>query len=193
MNAITVFNWQGKKIRQLGTAERPLFVATDVCAVLGLNEVHKALRRVDGDDRNSIPVIDALGRSQLTSVVNESGLYALILSSKKPEARAFKRWVTTEVLPTIRKTGGYLMQKPAMSYPESLRRLADAVERGDKTMEALSIIAPRRAFGSISELTGQPRTRLVPAYFRSGLNPDGTTRQYLELQTEFAGWVEIAS
>lgn len=72
-----------------------------------------------------------------------------------------------------------------MSYPEALRRLADAVERGDKTADALTIIAPRHGFGSISERTGEPRTRLIPAHYRSGLNADEATRRFVQFQGEF--------
>ncbi len=81
--------------------------------------------------------------------------------------------------------------QPTMSYPEALRRLADAVERGDKSQEALSIIAPQNRYGSITA-SGKPRERLVRAYFRSGLNADGSTRHFLELQREFTELFELA-
>jgi prophage antirepressor-like protein len=85
----------------------PWWVAKDVCEVLGLDEAHKAVGRLDDDERNTIPVMDSMGRCQKTSIINESGLYSLILTSRKPEAKQFKKWVTAEVLPTIRKTGSY--------------------------------------------------------------------------------------
>jgi prophage antirepressor-like protein len=94
----------------------PWFVAADVCAALELD--HTALRRLDDDEkgRDSIPT---LGGEQSVGIVNESGLYSLVLGSRKPEAKQFKRWVTSEVLPAIRKTGQYVAPKPAAG-PELL-------------------------------------------------------------------------
>ena len=85
----------------------PWFVAADVCRALELGDTHKAVERLDDDEkgRSSIPT---LGGAQELLMVNEPGLYALVLGSRKPEARAFKRWITHEVIPTIRKHGGYL-------------------------------------------------------------------------------------
>jgi prophage antirepressor-like protein len=85
----------------------PWWVAKDVCDVLGLDNVTWALKKLDEDEFSTAKVIDAMGREQETYVVNESGLYALIMTSRKPEAKAFKKWVTSEVLPSIRKTGSY--------------------------------------------------------------------------------------
>lgn len=88
------------------------FVAKDVALALGYDQADKAvLRHVDEDDRMKRTVIDQLGRGQKTYIINESGLYSLILSSKLPSAKAFKRWVTSEVLPQIRRTGGYIPTK----------------------------------------------------------------------------------
>lgn len=90
------------------------FVAKDVALALGYDQADKAvLRHVDEDDRMKRMVIDQLGRGQKTYIINESGLYSLILSSKLPSAKAFKRWVTSEVLPQICKTGGYIPTKDA--------------------------------------------------------------------------------
>ena len=83
------------------------FVGKDVARALGYNQADKAiLRHVDDDDRTKHTVVDSRGRVQLTYIINESGLNSLILSSKLEQARAFKRWVTSEVLPQIRRTGG---------------------------------------------------------------------------------------
>jgi prophage antirepressor-like protein len=85
----------------------PRCVAEDVCEVLGLDNVTWALKKLDEDEFSTAKVIDAMGREQETYVINESGLYSLIMTSRKPEAKAFKKWVTAEVLPSIRKTGSY--------------------------------------------------------------------------------------
>ena len=85
----------------------PWWVAKDVCIVLGIGNVSDAIARLADDEFDTIEVTDSIGRKQKTYVVNESGLYALIFNSRKPEAKAFQKWVTSEVLPTIRKTGSY--------------------------------------------------------------------------------------
>lgn len=107
MNRIIPFDYRSHEVRSLMIGNEPWFVAKDVCIALELGDTHKAVDRLDEDERNLIPVTDSLGREQQTFVVNESGLYSLTLGSKKPEAKPFKRWVTHDVLPTLRKTGTY--------------------------------------------------------------------------------------
>lgn len=89
----------------------------DVCEVLGIGNVSDAIARLDDDEFDTIEVTDSIGRKQKTYVVNESGLYSLIMTSRKPEAKAFKKWVTSEVLPSIRKTGGYGRQEQQAITP----------------------------------------------------------------------------
>ena len=87
------------------------FVGRDVAAALGYNNPQKAVREhVDEDDVTKWDTIDAMGRKQPTLFINESGLHSLVLSSKLPQAREFKHWVTGEVLPQIRRTGGYIIK-----------------------------------------------------------------------------------
>lgn len=108
MNELSrVFNYQGNQVRTVVKDGEPWFVAKDVCDILGISDARKSVNLLDEDERNTIPVTDALGRSQDTHVVNEPGLYTLVLKSRKPEAKAFKRWITHEVLPAIRKHGMY--------------------------------------------------------------------------------------
>lgn len=102
------FDYGNHRIRIVTIDGDPWFVAADVCAVLDLADVRQAVERLDQDDRCQTPVVDAAGRmNPKTWVVSESGLYDLIIRSDKPEARPFRRWITTEVIPAIRKTGGY--------------------------------------------------------------------------------------
>ena len=97
------------EIRTLMIEGEPYFVGKDVASVLGYAKPLNAIaKHVEEDDSLKWGLIDSLGRNQQTIVINESGLYSLILSSKLPQAKNFKRWVTSEVLPTIRKTGGYV-------------------------------------------------------------------------------------
>ncbi len=85
----------------------PYFVAQDVCKVLELSNVGQALTRLDDDEKDYIILNDGNKGNPNQAIINESGLYSLVLSSRKPEAKAFKKWVTSEVLPAIRKTGKY--------------------------------------------------------------------------------------
>lgn len=108
LNSLKVFeNKKFGKVRTITQNGEPLFIAKDVCDILGLSNSRKALTRLDEDEKG-VTLSDALGGKQNLSVVNEYGLYNLVLASRKPEAKAFKRWMTHEVIPAIRKHGGYL-------------------------------------------------------------------------------------
>lgn len=113
MNNLQLFeNADFGTIRVMERDGKPWFVGKDVAEILGYNEPHKAIQRhVDDDDGMKYPITDTTGRMQNTIIINESGLYSLILSSKLPTAKQFKRWVTSEVLPSIRKHGGYINSK----------------------------------------------------------------------------------
>lgn len=95
------------EIRTLLIDGEPWFVAADVCKALLIVNSRDALTRID-DDEKGVVSTDTLGGRQEVTIVNEPGLYALILSSRKPEAKAFKRWITHEVIPSIRKHGAYI-------------------------------------------------------------------------------------
>lgn len=130
-----VFQYEGAQVRTLTIEGKPYFVMRDVCDILDLGNVTESSRRLDADEFSSAEVIDASGRSQMTIVVNEPGLYSLILGSRKKETRNFKRWVTHEVLPAIRKTGSYVA--PATT-PEGAMMLA--LEATKQNMERLSLV-----------------------------------------------------
>lgn len=108
MNDITIFNHLGNDIRAMTDEHgEPLFVLKDICNALDLGNNREVARRLDEDCVSTTDVTDNLGRSRTTNVVTEAGLYEVIFMSRKPEAKAFKRWVTSEVLPSIRKHGMY--------------------------------------------------------------------------------------
>ena len=116
MNNIQIFKHElfGEIRTMMDNDGTPLFVGKDVATALGYDQPRKAIHRhVDEDDGMKRTVIDKRGRKQQAFVINESGLYSLILSSKLPQARQFKRWVTSEVLPQIRRTGGYIPTRDA--------------------------------------------------------------------------------
>lgn len=112
MNELQIFNYNGNEVRTVQIDGEPWWVLKDVCAVLGISKHRDAAARLDADERESVRV-DTLGGTQEMVCVNESGLYNVILRSDKPQAKPFRKWVTNEVLPSIRKTGGY--QLPQMS------------------------------------------------------------------------------
>jgi len=108
LTPFTLFQYLSKEVRVIQDEKgEPWWVAKDVCDILGIDNVSMALSRLDEDEVNLTDITDSLRRIQKTSIINEPGLYSLILSSKKPEAKPFKRWITHKVLPSIRKTGSY--------------------------------------------------------------------------------------
>lgn len=118
MNEVTVFNFNGQnQVRTILREGEPWFVAKDVCEILELEKIDSAIRELD-DDEKGTHSMSTLGGNQRMSIVSESGLYALVFKSRKPEAKAFRKWVTSEVLPAIRKTGRYEVPvQPAWQSP----------------------------------------------------------------------------
>jgi len=142
MNAVEVFQSPaGQQIRTTVRAGEPWFSADDVCAVLGLDRTRDALSALDEDEKSREIIAGTI-----IDFVAEPGLYSLILRSRKPEAKAFKRWVTHDVLPAIRKTGGYTTA-PALpqTYAEALRELAFTVEQRDAAVAQVAELEPRAA------------------------------------------------
>lgn len=128
-NSIQRFDFKGAALRTLIDENgEPWFVAKDVCDILEISNPSDALKRLDDDERSRFN----LGRQGETNIVNEAGLYVLVLGSRKPEAHEFKRWVTHEVLPQIRRTGGYI---PTTDADDDMTILAKAVMIGQRTME----------------------------------------------------------
>lgn len=130
MIEIIPFAYQDSEVRTLTLDGQPWFVAADLTNILGLTNPSVALSRLDEDERSKFN----LGRQGEANIVNEPGLYSLILASRKPEAKAFKRWVTHEVLPSIRKTGSYTVGQPVeLTGPELM---AKALIEANSTLQA---------------------------------------------------------
>ena len=137
MNEIKVFdNPQFGKVRTAGTSENPLFCLPDVCKALGLNASHVRERLEDGVVSTDT-ITDNLGRAQVANFVNEDGLYDVILDSRKPEAKTFRKWVTSEVLPSIRKTGQYSANIP-QTFSQALMLAARQQEEIERQKAALA-------------------------------------------------------
>lgn len=136
-NEIQKFDFKGSSLRTLtDEAGEPWFVAKDVCDILGMSNPSMAVTALDKDEVAQIDPKDYLGSenrsNQAVNIVSEPGLYKLIMRSRKPEAKEFQRWVTHEVLPSIRKTGGYI---PTTDADDDMTILAKAVMIGQRTME----------------------------------------------------------
>ncbi|MCC5894869.1 MAG: phage antirepressor [Alkalibacterium sp.] len=125
---LKTYVFEQQEVRMIDHKNEPWFVGKDVAEVLGYKNPNDALQKhIDDEDKDAIAIRDSIGRSQNTPIINESGLYSLILKSKLPSARKFKRWVTSEVLPAIRKHGGYLTDtkiEEALMNPDTLIQLA---------------------------------------------------------------------
>lgn len=132
-NSIMNFKFEGAEVRvKTDKNNEPWFVAKDVCDVLEIRNSRRSTSLLDNDERGVHTVNTPSGEQEMT-VVNEAGLYSLIMRSRKPEAKAFKRWVTHEVLPSIRKTGGYVAatgtESPEELYARAMSSLHAALER----------------------------------------------------------------
>lgn len=143
MNNIQIFKYENNDVRTVEMNGEPWFVLKDVCVVLGLGTVSKVADRLDADEKG-MNQIHTPGGMQDVTVINESGLYNVILRSDKPEAKPFRKWVTSEVLPSIRKNGGYIAGQEQLTPSELM---AKALLVANKTL------AEREA--RISELTVQ--------------------------------------
>ena len=169
---LTFNNPEFGSIRSMMLNGQPWFVGKDIAEALGYERPRKAvLDHVEPEDKDGVPIRDSIGRMQNTPIVNESGMYSLILSSKLPEAKKFKRWVTSEVLPSIRKHGAYVtdevldqMDKHPEWIPEYIQRLLDEKTKAKAARDALdkeqaknALLAPKAtyydSFVSIDSLT----------------------------------------
>lgn len=113
MSEVQLFNFENHEVRSLLVDDEPWFVGKDVAEILSYSNTRKALTdHVDDEDKmDGVTIRDSIGRNQKPVLINESGLYSLVLSSKLPSAKKFKRWVTSEVLPALRKTGQYQVKE----------------------------------------------------------------------------------
>lgn len=150
MNEITSYVFDGSNVRTLVIDGQPYFVGKDVAEILGYANTRDALsKHVDSEDKNTVAIHDGIKRGNPNqTVINESGLYSLILGSKLPQAKEFKHWVTSEVLPTIRKHGAYMTNEKieeVLLNPDTIIKLATEL----KTERERRSIAEQR----VNELT----------------------------------------
>ena len=140
MQDLQIFNFDNQKVRTMTIDEEPYFVGKDVAIILGYKKTRNAIaRHVDLDDKKDAPIQGPLGGTQKATVINESGLYSLIMSSKMPEAKRFKHWVTSEVLPAIRQHGAYLTDQKALDIINNKEGLASLLKQAADQLEQKDI------------------------------------------------------
>lgn len=150
MNEIKIFsNSQFGDIRTATTENgEPLFSLADLCSALKLSNVTEVRKRIDSDDFNSIEDVDSIGRKANMIYVTESGMYTVILRSDSPLAKPMQKWVTSEVLPSIRKTGGYIHttenDTPELIMARALIVAQSAIENFNEKIKALELVAQQR-------------------------------------------------
>ena len=154
------FNFVTQSVRVVVIEGAPWFVAADVCKVLAITNNRDAITRLDDDERG-VGIIDTPSGQQEMGIINESGLYSLILTSRKPEAKAFKKWVTSEVLPTLRQQGQYRMASatdPAIIMM-SQNQLTDLIERCVERGVAAGLRVSATVNSAVAESTRSRTTR----------------------------------
>lgn len=181
MSAVSVFQYEGGDIRTFTVAGEPWFALVDVCAVLEIGNPSQAASRLDEDE---VTLISNEGRG--INAVSEAGLFAIILGSRKPEARAFKRWVTHDVLPSIRRTGMYAVpETPEQLLARALVTAQGVIERKD---EQIAVLAPRaEAWDELASADGDYEVSdAAKILSRAGVE---TGRQRLFSQLAGLGWI----
>lgn len=140
---LEVFQYQDTPVRTVAVDGEPWFVLADLCKVLGIANARNAAMRL-ADDMKGVRRMDTPGGAQAVTIVSEAGMYEVVIRSDKPEAVSFRRWVTSEVLPTIRKHGGYLTEKKieeVLTSPDTIIRLAQDLKQAQKARDAMESYA----------------------------------------------------
>jgi anti-repressor protein len=154
MANIQVFEYQNSKVRTVDVDGEAWFVLKDVCGVLDIADHKVVARRLDEDEVCQTPLTDSMGRQQSTTIINESGLYHVILRSDKPEAAPFRRWVTNDVLPAIRKTGSY--NAPQLTRSQLLATaLIAAHEELEEKDKQIAELTPKGVFADAVSASSQ--------------------------------------
>lgn len=133
-NEVRVWNYESSEVRTVQVNGEPWFVLADVCKVLEISNSRNISSRLEPDEKG-VTLVDTLGGTQQMTIINESGLYAVVLRSDKPQAKPFRKWVTSEVLPSIRKHGSYSVQSQFADLSPQLQVLIQ-METRQKQIEA---------------------------------------------------------
>ena len=164
MNSLSVFEFESNQIRVVLVDNEPWFVAKDLCLVLELGNVSQSMSRLDEEEKNTIILNDGTPGNPNTTIVSESGMYSLVLGSRKSEAKAFRKWVTSEVLPSIRKNGAYSFKPKTQAeiLVESAQMLLEIERRQQRQESELALVKSdvqeiqQRAIAAEKELKALP-------------------------------------
>ena len=139
MSALDVFEYDGQQVRTVTVDGEPWFVLTDLCAVLDITNAVNVKNRLDPDGVRRTDLIDSMGRDQKATIVNEPGMFEVVIRSDKQEAVSFRRWITSKVLPSIRKTGTYAVeQSPELQIANALVLASSMIAAKDAQIVALT-------------------------------------------------------
>ena len=188
---VFTFNASNQNIRVQMKDGEPWFVAKDVCDALTLENSRKATASLDDDEKGVSPIVTPSGTQQMT-IVNESGLYNLIFQSRKAEAKAFRKWVTSEVLPSIRKTGRYELGQPSqkrvvrrtrgegvnVELTNLLWLIGDSLMQGDQAAVALELGVSRVSVSRVLNGLNRSSRILMALYQKARQNREGNLLYY---------------
>ncbi|MEY2875804.1 MAG: hypothetical protein RLZZ373_3175 [Pseudomonadota bacterium] len=183
-------------VRAVVLNSEPWFVAADVCAALTISNNRDALARLD-DDEKGVGSIDTPSGTQQMGLINESGLYSLILGSRKPEAKRFKKWVTADVLPSLRKTGSYTMPAPAAAALPDFSDPAAAARAWADEIDAKQKLAAEKAVAEQALALAAPKVAALDRITASAENLTltetakvlGVKRATMTQQMHASGWI----
>ncbi len=174
MNQLQVFNYRDQQVRTVVKDGQPWFAAKDVCNVLNHSNHKVAVSRLDEDEVSKVYLTDSLGRNQKTTVVNEAGLYSLILTSNKPEAKQFKRWITHEVIPTIRKTGSYNQQPNYEQLSPELQHLIRMEQKQNEQDQRIGKLEDNLRIDSFQQNVIQKQIKVRVYQVYENISSEGT-------------------
>jgi prophage antirepressor-like protein len=176
-----MFNYEdGQQVRTISIDGQPWFVAKDVCNILGVSNITETFKRLDEDEFSTTEVVDSIGRSQEVYIINEYGLYSLVMTSRKKEAKSFKRWVTHEVLPSIRSNGFYISDSDD-KHPELLKKINE-LENKIESFVTLNSFEARKLQKAIARRV-----------YDFGLTPENRPLAFAELHREIRDRFGVAS
>lgn len=192
---IKPFDFHGQTVRTLTDEHgEPWFSLKDVMGVLGIGNPTETVKTLDSDEFTTTELTDSLGRSQSSFIVNESGLYSLIMRSRKPEAKPFRKWVTSEVLPSIRKTGSYTapsmsVEERALSIMSELKAIVDRQKRTITSQhEAITQMEPKaEAYDTFIDHAGLYKVGEAAKLLSNSGTPIGQKRLFDYMDS--IGWI----
>lgn len=187
-NSLQLFDFEGNQVRTLNIDNEPWFVGKDVAEILGYSRTADAIRaHVDGEDKG-VGKIQTPGGKQNLTIINESGVYSLILSSKMPNAKKFKHWVTSEVLPAIRKHGAYMTDKKAFDVVNNKDGLASLLQQAADQLRQKDIqIAEMKPKAMLADVITASETSILVGEMAKILKKNGVDTG----QNRFFNWLRV--